>query len=696
MAAGANPGVSLECARLPGDLVPADAEAAAWPLAGDRALVVWRTTDGRASGLGIWRRRQGSWVRLLERRRPAFIQYAISLGDVTGDGRTDVLATETSGGSGGCGQRVAFRVEADRAARLFSRYACETASELRDGLLLFREPIGACPFRRPTAHCYGGVRLTIRGWSGPRVVVDRTIVRCLRSGLQPNRRCQRREEVHPRPVTARHNARSACMTRVLVIAFLLSVLVGADALACSCAGRDARSALAASNTAFTAIVESRREEHPNPGSQSSMDPAIYVVRVERELKGDLPERVELTTASSGASCGLENKVGDRVGFALSDQPAPRMKANLCQTADPDELIAAAAPFPQPRDGTGVRYLVPMALGNAGLGAYDAAGRLRAYGFGVKGMTLAACPGGKTVLAAGDELQVLRLRDLRVLSTKPLPGDDTSAVRCLSADGATAAAMTFDYGPTSAASRLVRVERGRVRTLRRTRSDAVALTQRGAVIVTDRDDRWSAIAVDLDSGAVRRLARGAGGPYGVAARADGRRVAVVHGLDGRSTGTRSGITVLDPGRAGKVVTTHVAVGAESARPVYLGDRLALVGHKRGTLLDARLRRVATLPAADGGYVQGAGSKILVAREGFEGSDLLLAAPGAKRLQRLAQLPVPPRGLPLTLAAPLTLEGHSTDAARPEARTSARQARRPARCAKGKRASWTWLPAPWTAA
>ena len=188
---GADPGSTLACLRLPQCLVPADAEAAAWRLGGRRFVVVWHTYDA-GSGLAIWRRsRDGSWERLLERRRPTAVDHSTSLDDVTGDGRVDVLTSEASG-SGACGARIAFRVEAGRAARLFRRHTCELDSELRDGLLWFREPIGDCPDARNPTHCSGGMRITIRGWSGAQLVFDRTIVRCLRRGLAPSRGCRRR------------------------------------------------------------------------------------------------------------------------------------------------------------------------------------------------------------------------------------------------------------------------------------------------------------------------------------------------------------------------------------------------------------------------------------------------------------------------------------------------------------------------
>ncbi len=188
---GLDPPSTLECLQVPRRLVPGDAEAAAWMLGGRRFAVVWRTYGG-GSGFAIWRRaRDGSWDRLLERRRPTALDYAISVDDVTGDGRADVLSNE-SRGSGGCGPRIVFGVGAERVRRLFGRSTCELDSELQDGLLWFREPIGDCPVRGRAAHCYGGVRITVRGWSGDRIVVDREIVRCLRARLDPGRDCRRR------------------------------------------------------------------------------------------------------------------------------------------------------------------------------------------------------------------------------------------------------------------------------------------------------------------------------------------------------------------------------------------------------------------------------------------------------------------------------------------------------------------------
>src|SRR4051794_36132895 len=131
---------TLKCFHLPDRLVPAKSDAAAWSLGGGRFLVAWRS-DEKVSGLRIWRRADASWTRLFNQDKSPPVDYGVSLDDITGDGRTDVLANESNGGSGGCGNRFAFGVDTDRVDPLFRRYVCETDAELHDGLLWFREPI---------------------------------------------------------------------------------------------------------------------------------------------------------------------------------------------------------------------------------------------------------------------------------------------------------------------------------------------------------------------------------------------------------------------------------------------------------------------------------------------------------------------------------------------------------------------------
>ena len=48
-----------------------------------------------------------------------------------------------------------------------------------------------------------------------------------------------------------------------------------------------------------------------PSGLSTGDPIAYTVRVEEVVKGDADEQVEMTSARSSTSCGLEMSVGQR-------------------------------------------------------------------------------------------------------------------------------------------------------------------------------------------------------------------------------------------------------------------------------------------------------------------------------------------------------------------------------------------------
>jgi hypothetical protein len=182
---------TLRCFGLPRRLAPAGADAVAWRVDRRTFVVTWRRA--KESGYRVWRQRDGRWRRLFE--RPHLWSdgpTSVSLDDVNADGRRDVLIQGVSG-SGVCGVRDVLAIGATRVTSLFHRNSeCEQYSELRHGLLYYRKAIGPCPEASgERAHCYGGVRTTVRGWSGARVVTDRTVVRCLRRNLDPRRNCRR-------------------------------------------------------------------------------------------------------------------------------------------------------------------------------------------------------------------------------------------------------------------------------------------------------------------------------------------------------------------------------------------------------------------------------------------------------------------------------------------------------------------------
>jgi hypothetical protein len=179
--------------------------------------------------------------------------------------------------------------------------------------------------------------------------------------------------------------------RRIAIAMLTSLLVmsGAHpAAACSCAGGDPRDRLEAADAA---IVARLKEKTVDPDGQR----AVYRFKVAEWVKGDGGTFVDVHSAAYGAACGIEAKIGQRIGLFLYLDPDEEVwTSGLCSQISPRKLRAAARPLPDP-DGEGpVRYVVGGNLGPNRLIALDARGRTLAYGEG-EGHTQAidACPGG---------------------------------------------------------------------------------------------------------------------------------------------------------------------------------------------------------------------------------------------------------------------------------------------------------------
>ncbi len=106
----------------------------------------------------------------------------------------------------------------------------------------------------------------------------------------------------------------------------------APAWACSCAVVDPRTALDGADAAFVGTLETRRES--NRGRvRSTADPVTLGFLVERVLKGDLGDFVEVVTAAGGASCGIEARRGERLALLLT-RSGDRWESGLC-----DQLAA---------------------------------------------------------------------------------------------------------------------------------------------------------------------------------------------------------------------------------------------------------------------------------------------------------------------------------------------------------------------
>ena len=98
-----------------------------------------------------------------------------------------------------------------------------------------------------------------------------------------------------------------CRAALLLLAgALLSPVIvtslATPAGACSCIQRSDDHALAQSDAVFTGrVVDVRRPREVH----SSLDPATWVISVDRVYKGAVTKRQAIVTAVDGASCGLE-------------------------------------------------------------------------------------------------------------------------------------------------------------------------------------------------------------------------------------------------------------------------------------------------------------------------------------------------------------------------------------------------------
>jgi hypothetical protein len=188
-----------------GDLAPSGARADVWWLPARRGgpflLVAWHRPDerrerqeknSRTRGVILWHRRPNTWHLVYARRHPWWIHLWLDRGDVTGDGRTDVLLSEENGGSGGCGVRRVLAPLPGRASEVFRRHLCEAQVALEGGAVIVNEAIGPCPYPEGRAHCFGGRKTSELRWSGAALRPVRVTIECALPRLDPARSCERR------------------------------------------------------------------------------------------------------------------------------------------------------------------------------------------------------------------------------------------------------------------------------------------------------------------------------------------------------------------------------------------------------------------------------------------------------------------------------------------------------------------------
>ena len=117
--------------------------------------------------------------------------------------------------------------------------------------------------------------------------------------------------------------------RKLAALMLLSLVLAAEAYACSCRPVDLQRDLPKADGAIIGTVLER---------SVSGQTATYRFRVEQIYKGDVETRAEVVTPAGGAACGLELAVGDRVGLLL-ERDGGAWRSGLCSQVDPADFLA---------------------------------------------------------------------------------------------------------------------------------------------------------------------------------------------------------------------------------------------------------------------------------------------------------------------------------------------------------------------
>jgi hypothetical protein len=137
---------------------------------------------------------------------------------------------------------------------------------------------------------------------------------------------------------------------VLLAAAGLLVADAGPARACSCrAGVPVEELLSENDAAFIGVFVGSDDPLAGGDLVSSARPVLNHFLVERRVKGDIGERVDVTAAASGASCGLELEIGQRTGLLLR-AGAGGWSSGLCSQVEPQALLALA---PARAGGAGV-------------------------------------------------------------------------------------------------------------------------------------------------------------------------------------------------------------------------------------------------------------------------------------------------------------------------------------------------------
>ena len=362
-----------------------------------------------------------------------------------------------------------------------------------------------------------------------------------------------------------------------IVAIGLGLGAPSAAHACSCAAPDPLEQLEVSPGAFIGEAIEREED----GQE-----AVWTFRVERSVKGDLGDRVEIRAPIAGATCGFDFLMGKRVGLFLRGSSG-NWTAGLCDLVTPEQMLKAAMGLPRVESDAPIRFVVGGAFGQARLVALDRDGRIVGYGFG-EGRTVqvAACPGGGRVVEYVQGRQsrpgapILAVRDLASMEVveeidirlAELNGS-VLELECRSPSGDEMVLFGDRHrGPQV----VMRASSGALVPVWEGRAYAGSLADDSAFICQGRrGDR--AVAVDLESGEEREIAEVPHRTGPLVASPDGRWLAAVS--KGRAQGpdaAPSQVVLIDlAGDASVVSTVRLARPGITSHVRWLSDGRFLV-------------------------------------------------------------------------------------------------------------------------
>ncbi len=252
------------------------------------------------------------------------------------------------------------------------------------------------------------------------------------------------------------------------------------------------------------------------------------------MKGALGETVDVQSAVSGVSCGIEVPEGQRIGLLLYRRDGV-WTSGLCLQLPPGQLREAARPLPAP-DGSGAAaFLVGGRYDDVRVLALDALGRTLAYGRGGGSSYLfSVCDGARRAVAVGidgDHLAVTvgELPRLRLLREIRLPlglAFSPGAILCRDPDAYEVVVFATNVGGARAvSSRLFTIRGSRISIVRRGSAYACAFGRSQALVNKGQLGR-DLVSVDLNGGKQRALARLPAGTGPLMPSPDGKRLAGV--------------------------------------------------------------------------------------------------------------------------------------------------------------------------